>query len=30
VKIETQALALAPDNGEYKNHMARYRKAAGV
>jgi rhomboid protease GluP len=30
VKVETQALALAPDNDEYQDHMARYRKAAGV
>ena len=30
VKVETQAIALAPDNDEYKDHMARYRKAAGV
>lgn len=30
VKVETQALALAPNNDEYKDHMARYRKAAGM
>ncbi|HEV2494572.1 MAG TPA: rhomboid family intramembrane serine protease [Terriglobia bacterium] len=30
VKVETQAMALAPNNDEYKDHMARYRKAAGA
>ncbi len=30
VSVETKALALAPDNTEFKDHMARYRKAAGV
>jgi rhomboid protease GluP len=30
VKVETKALALTPENSEFKDHMARYRKAAGV
>jgi len=30
VKVETQAMALAPNNDEYKDHMARYRKSAGM
>ena len=30
VKAQTQALQLQPDNREYQEHMARYRKAAGV
>lgn len=30
VKIETQALELDPANGDFKDHMARYRKAAGA
>lgn len=30
VKVQTLALKLEPDNPEYVEHMARYRKAAGV
>ena len=30
VKVQTEALKLQPDNREYQEHMARYRKAAGV
>ncbi len=30
VKVQTKALALEPDNSELQDHMARYRKAAGV
>jgi rhomboid protease GluP len=30
VKIQTQALELDSDNPEFQEHMARYRKAAGV
>jgi tetratricopeptide (TPR) repeat protein len=30
VKVQTRALALDPHNREYQDHMARYRKAAGV
>ena len=30
VKIQTRALKLEPDNRELQDHMARYRKAAGV
>jgi tetratricopeptide (TPR) repeat protein len=30
VKAQEKALKLAPDNREFLDHMARYRKAAGV
>ncbi len=30
VKVQAKALELAPRNQEYKEHMARYRRAAGV
>jgi membrane associated rhomboid family serine protease/Tfp pilus assembly protein PilF len=30
VKVQTRALALEPDNQEYKDHMAKYQKAAGA
>jgi rhomboid protease GluP len=30
VKVQTRALELDPKNSEYQEHMARYRKAAGV
>lgn len=30
VKVQEEALKLAPDNREFQDHMARYRKAAGV
>ena len=30
VKVQEKALRLAPDNREFRDHMARYRKAAGV
>ncbi len=30
VKVQTKALALDPKNPEFQEHMARYRKAAGV
>ncbi len=30
VKVQAQVLELAPNNAEYKEHMERYRKAAGV
>ena len=30
VKVQTQALKLQPDDREFQEHMARYRKAAGV
>jgi membrane associated rhomboid family serine protease/tetratricopeptide (TPR) repeat protein len=30
VKVETLALALDPKNAEYRDHMERYRKAAGT
>jgi membrane associated rhomboid family serine protease/Tfp pilus assembly protein PilF len=30
VKVQTEALKLEPDNREFQEHMARYRKAAGV
>jgi len=30
VKVETQALELDPANHDFKDHMARYRKAAGA
>jgi membrane associated rhomboid family serine protease/Flp pilus assembly protein TadD len=30
VKVQERALKLAPDNREFQDHMARYRKAAGV
>ncbi len=30
VRVQTQALKLQPDNREFQEHMARYRKAAGV
>jgi rhomboid protease GluP len=30
VKVQTETLKLEPDNREYQDHMARYRKAAGV
>jgi rhomboid protease GluP len=30
VKVQTRALELDPNNQEYQEHMARYRKAAGV
>jgi membrane associated rhomboid family serine protease/Flp pilus assembly protein TadD len=30
VETQTRALKLDPDNQEYQEHMARYRKAAGV
>jgi membrane associated rhomboid family serine protease/tetratricopeptide (TPR) repeat protein len=30
VRVQTKALALDPNNAEYRDHMARYRRAAGV
>jgi Flp pilus assembly protein TadD len=30
VEIQKKALALEPDNTELQEHMARYRKAAGM
>jgi predicted Zn-dependent protease len=30
VRVETLALALEPKNAEYRDHMERYRKAAGT
>ena len=30
VKVQAKTLALDPANTEYKDHMARYRKAAGA
>jgi rhomboid protease GluP len=30
VRVQTKALVLDPQNREYQDHMARYRKAAGV
>jgi membrane associated rhomboid family serine protease/Flp pilus assembly protein TadD len=30
VKVQNKALALDPNNAEYKDHMTRYRRAAGV
>jgi cytochrome c-type biogenesis protein CcmH/NrfG len=30
VKVQTRALKLDPNNPEMQEHMARYRRAAGV
>jgi rhomboid protease GluP len=30
VEVQSKALALDPNNADYKDHMARYRKAAGL